>query len=247
MIPEFDTVPSPAPARSSGTRVEESYRRILSLITEGRLSDGERLPSESDLASQFGVSRPVVRQALTRLQGAGLIEVRWGSGSYVRNAASAAPEEPSFGPARSLNEVRDVFEFRAAIEGEAAALAALRRDPAAIATAEAALDGLSEALGNDALGYDADLEFHFAIAVGSGNPYFERVMRSIRKPLGFCVSLARTLSMTHPRERLLLVQSEHVAVLDAVKAGDAEAARQAMRHHLLIACERVFQGPAASS
>ena len=75
---------------AKGTRVDEAYLRILSLITDGRLMGGERLPSEDDLATAIGVSRPVIRQALSRLQYGGIVKVRWGAGTFVQDAARAA-------------------------------------------------------------------------------------------------------------------------------------------------------------
>jgi GntR family transcriptional repressor for pyruvate dehydrogenase complex len=230
--------------RNAVSRVEEAYRRILGLITEATLGEGDRLPSEEDMATRFGVSRPVIRQALTRLQHAGVIDVRWGSGSYVRNAASSAP---SFGPVRSLNEVRQVYELRATVESGAAALAAQRRPAAALAAARQALAKLDEALAADAVGHEADLQFHFAIATASENPFFERVLQCLKIPMDFAIGLSRSLSLTHPKERKRIVQAEHIAILRAIEAGEPEIASAAMRAHLENACNRVFNGPGAAA
>jgi DNA-binding FadR family transcriptional regulator len=230
--------------RPGVSRVEEAYRRILGMITEGTLAEGDRLPSEEEMAGRFGVSRPVVRQALTRLQQAGVIDVRWGSGSYVRQPATAAP---SFGPVRSLNEVRQVYELRATLESGAAALAADRRPAEPLAAARQALAKLDAAMATDAVGHEADLEFHFAIATASENPFFQRVLELLRTPMDFAISLSRSLSLTHPRERLRIVQAEHVEILRAIEAGDAALASAAMRAHLENACSRVFDGPGAAA
>ena len=233
-----------AGAISPVSRVEHAYRGILALITDGALTSGDRLPSEAEMASRFAVSRPVVRQALTRLEQARVVEVRWGAGSYVRDVPGAAASEPNFGPVRSLDEVRLTFEFRAAVEGDAAALAAERRPPEHLAAARRALAKLEHALATGSLGESADLEFHFAIAAASCNPFFERMLRSFQRPLEFAINLTRTLSQTHPPERRHDVQNEHVAVLKAIETGDPEAARAAMRLHLANSCKRLFQGPA---
>jgi GntR family transcriptional repressor for pyruvate dehydrogenase complex len=214
------------------------------MITEATLGEGDRLPSEDDMATRFGVSRPVIRQALTRLQQAGVVDVRWGSGSYVRHAASTAS---SFGPVRSLNEVRQVYELRATVESGAAALAAQRRPATALAEMHQALAKLDEALAADAVGHEADLEFHFAIAHASGNPFFERVLQCLRMPMDFAISLSRSLSLTHPKERLRIVQAEHIAILRAIEAGEPDLASTAMRAHLENACNRVFNGPGAAT
>jgi len=72
------------------------------------------------------------------------------------------------------------------------------------------------------------------------------VLRTIQRPLEFSVSLTRTLALAHPTERRLNVMSEHVAILEAIEAGDPDKARTAMRLHLQNACRRLFQGPDAT-
>src|ERR1700742_1449215 len=98
-------------ASTERTRVDEAYVQILALITEGRLVGGERLPSEGELSASIGVSRPVIRQALSRLQYAGIVKVRWGAGTFVQDAARAASGGPSFGPIQSLDEGKHVYLF----------------------------------------------------------------------------------------------------------------------------------------
>jgi DNA-binding FadR family transcriptional regulator len=229
--------------RSGASRVDAAYRAILRLITERPLSIGDRLPSEAEMAESFAISRPVVRQALSRLQEAGVIEVRWGAGSFVRDRHDAGGPGLSFGPVQSLEEVRSIYELRAAVEGEAAALAAERRTSSSLARLRTALAKLDQAIATDELGQQADLEFHFAVMTASRNPFFEQILRSIRRPLEFSVGLARTLSLTHAAERLRVVQAEHVAIATAVEAGNAVRARAAMRAHLFNACQRIFLGP----
>lgn len=229
--------------RGGASRVDAAYRAILRLITERPLSVGDRLPSEAEMAESFGISRPVVRQALSRLQEAGVIEVRWGAGSYVRDRHDAGGLGLSFGPVQSLEEVRSIYELRAAVEGEAAALAAERRTSSSLAQLRTALAKLDQAIADDELGQQADLEFHFAVMAASHNPFFEQMLRSIRRPLEFSVGLARTLSLTHAAECLRIVQAEHVAIATAVEARDADRARAAMRAHLFNACQRIFLGP----
>lgn len=230
-------------SKTSGSRAEEAHRRILALISEGALVQGDRLPSEAEMALSFGISRPVIRQALARLQQAGIIDVRWGAGSYVRGSGTGKAEEPSFGPLRGLNEIAYTFQLRMGIECEAAALAALRGPSEARKRIREALDRLDVAVATDTVGQDADLDFHFAIAAATGNPFFERVMAVLRPPLEFCISLARTLSLTHPYERLRSVQTEHEAVWKAIEANDAEGAREAMRVHLQNGLKRIHLGP----
>jgi DNA-binding FadR family transcriptional regulator len=234
-----------ATPRSGRLRSEEAYRLTLGLITEGGLVDGDRLPSETELAARFGISRPLIRQALSRLQAAGVVDVRWGAGSYVRDRNGADRSEPSFGPVGSLEEVRQSFELRQAVEGDAAALAAKHRPAAALDIARHALAALDNAVAAGAIGQQEDIDFHFAVAAAAQNPMFERVLRSIRRSIEFTIGLTRSMALTHPASRLRLVQSEHVTIFAAIEAGDPERARLAMRAHLSNSCTRLFVGPGA--
>lgn len=232
-----------ADSKAAGSRAEAAHRRILALISEGALGQGDRLPSETEMALSFGISRPVIRQALARLQQAGIVDVRWGAGSYVRGPGKTTPEAPTFGPLRGLNEIAYTFELRMGIECEAAALAAARGPSPERREIRAALERLDTAVATVTVGQDADLDFHFAIAAATGNPFYERVMGVLRPPLEFCIGLARTLSLTHPHERVRVVQAEHEAVCEAIEANAAERARAAMRLHLQYGLRRIYQGP----
>lgn len=229
------------PATRLGDRL---CQRIEALIDRGEFGEG-RLPAESELATRFGVSRPVIREALSRLRVMGVIVSRKGSGSYVQKRASPPSEVPTvgFGPVNSLAQVRKCYEFRMSFEGDAAYYAALNRTPETLLPMKDALDRMGSAIEEGALGMSADLEFHFAVARASGNEFFEAVMEAMRTPLEFAVNLARSLTLTRPLDHLLTVQAEHVAMFDAIKSGDKEAARLAMRTHIENACSRVFEGP----
>jgi GntR family transcriptional regulator, transcriptional repressor for pyruvate dehydrogenase complex len=229
------------PATRLGDRL---CQHIEALIDRGEFGEG-RLPAESELATRFGVSRPVIREALSRLRVMGVIVSRKGSGSYVQKRASPPAEVPAigFGPVSSLAQVRKCYEFRMSFEGDAAYYAAQNRTTETLLPIKDALDRMGRAIGEGELGMSADLEFHFAVARASGNEFFEAVMEAMRTPLEFAVNLARSLTLTRPLDHLLTVQAEHVAMFDAIEAGDGEAARLAMRTHIENACSRVFEGP----
>jgi GntR family transcriptional regulator, transcriptional repressor for pyruvate dehydrogenase complex len=230
------------------SRRDEVHRQVLALITDGSMGHGDRLPSEADLAARFGVSRPTVREALTRLRDAGVITVRQGAGSFVKDADTSNNSEPSFG-VQSLEEVRHCMEFRAALEGEAAARAALHNDVTSLTTASHALERLEQAIERESQGetadfqFKSDFDFHMAIATASGNPYFRRTLVLLRPAFEFTIGLSRSLSLTHSVERLRIAQAEHVAVFRAIEVGNPSMAREAMQKHLLNACRRIFEGP----
>jgi GntR family transcriptional regulator, transcriptional repressor for pyruvate dehydrogenase complex len=236
---EWDTV---VPATRLGDRLSQ---RMAMLIDKGEFGEGGRLPAESELASRFGVSRPVIREALSRLRVMGVIVSRKGSGSYVQKRAERPEETPAigFGPVNSLAQVRKCYEFRVSFEGDAAYYAAQNRTPEMLLAMKDALDRMESAITQGALGLSPDLEFHFTVARASGNEFFAAVMEAMRTPLEFAVNLARSLTLTRPFEHLLTVQAEHVAMFEAIEAGDKDAARIAMRTHIENACSRIFEGP----
>lgn len=239
---EEPPVASQAPAPRLGDHLSQ---RMAALIEQGEFVEGGRLPAEADLATRFGVSRPVIREALSRLRTMGFITSRKGSGSYVqrRELQAETPPPVGFGPLTSLAQVRRCYEFRMSVEGDAAYYAAQNRSDPMLAVMKNALDGMQGAINQGVAGMDADLDFHLAVTHASGNEFFEAVMQSMRKPLEFAVNLARNLTLTRPKEHMLLVQGEHVAIFEAIAAGDRDAARSAMRRHIQNARWRVFEGP----
>ncbi len=155
---------------------------MAALIERGEFSEGLRLPPESELADRFGVSRPVIREALSQLRAMGVIVSRKGSGSYVQKRPDREPPAPAvgFGPVNSLAQVRQCYDFRVSVEGDAACYAALNRTPEMLLTMRNALARMQAAIAEGTVGMNADFEFHLAIARASGNEFYEAVMESMR-------------------------------------------------------------------
>jgi GntR family transcriptional repressor for pyruvate dehydrogenase complex len=209
-------------------------------IVEGRISPGDRLPSESTLTARHGVSRTVVREAVARLQAEGLIHTRRGSGSFVLVPPTPDPSG-THRPARTLQERVELLEFRTAIECEAAALAASRRTPAQLAALEAALDNFEAAGGNPGAALGFDYAFHHAVAEASGNTYLADALQNLG-PAMISMPKERLQASTASATGIGPVSAEHRAVLDAVTAGDALAAAAAMRIHLAGSRRRLEAG-----
>lgn len=225
---------------------ERLSAHIRSWIDGGEFAEGARLPAESELAERFGVSRPIIREALSRLRSEGVIVSRRGSGSYVqkREAHSSPPVETPFGTIGSLAQVRKCFQFRATVEGDAAFYAAQNRTSEHLEAMQSALQKLEAAVLDRKVGIHPDYEFHVALARASGNEFFETIMKQLQAPIEFTINLARSLSLTRTQDHMMTIQGEHVRIYQAIEAQDGESARRVMRAHLENACTRIFEGPA---
>lgn len=200
-------------------------------ILAGDLPPGHKLPSEAELIDDYGVSRTVVREAVTRLRAEGLVETFQGRGSFV--LAMPAPTSFSVESAaiRTHHDVLDMIDFRLGIECEAAALAAARVDDAGGSTIRKALEAFAKAAPQDQV--EADFAFHRAVAAVSGNRFYLELLDSVGPMM---IMLARTrlgdaYSLTDAGhvDRVL---REHDAIAAAVVAGEPDVARAAMRVHL---------------
>ncbi len=205
-------------------------------------SDGDKLPTESDLADRFSVSRPVVREALAQLRDDNLINVRRGSGSYVIKRPSAAVLK--FAPLGSIADIQRCFEFRETIEPKAAALAAQRRSEEELDRLHNALKDLEDAASDGKLGAAADFAFHLAISQASGNAFFEATMGSLESAAAAAIAVNRSLSLMRPSDRLAVVQREHEDIFKMIRVMDSEGAAASMRSHIEGARKRMFDGEA---
>jgi len=190
------------------------------MIESGVLEVNGRLPSETELAQRFGVSRPVIREALGGLQALGLIESRTGRGTFV--ASNVAKLTLSFGqysPA-DLNEVRRCLEV------PAASLAANRRSQKDIDEMRRILDTRNRVPTTDEA-VRLDGQFHCAIARATGNMLFVRLIEDLREILQ-----EQSLAVSALPGRSQEARSEHRAVLDAIVRGDADGAAAAVARHL---------------
>ena len=188
---------------------------------------------------EFGVSRTVVREAISRLQAAGLVETRHGVGTFVVGLGDAGSFRISPENLGTLQDVIAVLELRIAVETESAALAAMRRTPENLATLRRALHAFLAAVaeGRDAVG--PDFQFHLEIARATQNHHFVDLMGTLG---GMMIPRARLEPpgpLTAEREAYLKrVNSEHESIVEAISRQDPEAARAAMRTHLANSRER---------
>jgi GntR family transcriptional repressor for pyruvate dehydrogenase complex len=208
---------------------EQIVQQIEASVVDGTLKPGDQLPAERELAERFGVSRTAVREAIKALREKGLVEAYPGRGTFIKNETAQAVRESFARIARvGFAEAFDhLMEVREILEPEIAAHAAAQpkeTDLAAMREAVAAMDAALEI--PDAF-IEADLDFHLALAEASDNPLFLTLIDSL-------VYLLR-----EQRSRISYVpggpergQFHHKRILAAVEAGDANAARDAMREHM---------------
>jgi DNA-binding FadR family transcriptional regulator len=211
--------------------------QIRGLIKGGEYRAGARLPPERDLARQLGVSRPSVREALIALEVEGLVEVRIGSGIYVRaaeGAAGSAAPEATAGPF-------ELLRARYVIESECAALAAKSAKRAQLSAIEDALDEMDREMDAGRQPLPSDRLFHLRIAEATGNGALVHVIKLLwDERTG---ELFTRLEHHYDTPELWRsAMSEHRAVLKSIAAHDPDAARAAMQRHLNQAYKRFSKG-----
>ena len=197
---------------------------------------------------EFEVSRTVVREALTKLQAAGLVETRHGIGTFVIGPGDApsfkiTPEQFS-----TLQDVIAVLELRIGLETEAAGLAAQRRTADNLAALRRALDAVIAAVeaGQDSVA--ADFQFHLEIARATQNSHFTELMATLGSQIIPRARLEPAADMSAERQAYMRrVNAEHESILDAIASQDAESARAAMRTHLSNSRERRRRAQASAA
>ncbi len=213
---------------------DEIVHQIEQLVLEGVLRPGDQLPAERELAGQFGVSRPTLRQALAELEQAGLLVARQGGGTYVADVMRSVFAEPIIGLfGKHEKATADYLEFRAGIEAMAARWAAERATPADREILTAIMRRMEQAHELEDPGEEArlDVELHIAVSDASHNIVLIQSLRSIYNLLQHGVFYNRHLlyGFRNGREELL---AQHRAIYNAVMARDPDGAEAAVRAHL---------------
>jgi GntR family transcriptional regulator, transcriptional repressor for pyruvate dehydrogenase complex len=238
---------SETPAKPAAPRRKERSRNLAHALVEGisesirscAIRPGDKLPPESEIMAEHGVSRTVVREAITRLQAAGLIETRHGIGSFVR----AVPTGLEFHiDATAILTVRDILamlELRISLETEAAALAAARRGEGHIDEMRKALTAFQNNLGSAADTVEPDFRFHLQIAYSTGNRYFADIMSYLGTNTIPRTRVDVIQNSAVQMQYLRVVNSEHESIFEAILRRDPEGARAAMRAHLTSSRERL--------
>lgn len=223
----------------ANSRVEPVVQGMVEAILAGKYATGQQLPTETELQRAWGVSRSVVREAMKVLASQGLVRIEQGRGSFVNESldgplrtqlqlmlrrGAIAEGDPA---AQEAGEWSHLMEVRRVLEVEVARWAALRASPANIAAMEAAIVAMRERPDEPAGYVDADLAFHRALAAATGNPLWPALLNGLN-------DLLRRYREAGFRGAPGALQAarQHQAILDAVRARDADACVEAMKKHL---------------
>ncbi|WMS44166.1 FadR/GntR family transcriptional regulator [Acuticoccus sp. MNP-M23] len=220
----------PRPARRN--LVLEVIEDLRNQIAGGTYKPGERLPPESQLTEQFKVSRTVVREAIAGLRADGLVEPRQGAGVFVLEPAIDEAKPFQILDWDRISAIIEMLELRAAVEMEAASLAANRRSPV---QEDAIMDACTELRRCAAAGIlttEADLAFHLAIADATNNPRFREFLEVMGVGAIPRAAMRAEISSVITPDYIEMLCNEHDQIADAICRTDPGAAREAMRDHL---------------
>jgi len=208
----------------------ELAERIQQKIQDGAMHPGDRLPSIAALATEYGVGAPTVREALKRLEIAGLVSIRHGSGVYVRERdESTLVTGPVLTPVLSKKVLLDLVEARTAIEVTGAGLAAIHASDEQLDEMRRLLDEAEANISNDDVLNQVNMAFHRLIAVSSGNGVFRQLLEVLTNV--FAREQRMILDIQDSRRE---DHAQHLAIYDALRARDADGARRQMASHLAV-------------
>lgn len=232
---------APRTQRRSRSLAVDLVDTLQSRIRDGTYGAGLRMPTEAEIMAEHGVSRTVVREAVSRLQQARLVVTQHGIGSFV---SASLPEEQGFRidpvDVETIVDIVNVLELRVSLETESAGLAASRRNLRQLTELQNAINEfeLCSANGSDTI--EADFRFHLAIAQATQNPHFFELMRHLGTTV---IPRARVNSPQLAKEEksayLDRVNREHKMIYDAIERQEPDSARAAMRVHLTNSRERL--------
>lgn len=235
------SAPAPHARKRARSLTDEVVNDLSARIREGEYVPGQKLPTESEIMLDQGVSRTVVREAISRLQAAALVETRHGIGTFVREAPTDNSFQIDTASILTILDVMAVLELRINLESEAAGMAATRRSESQLRQLRQTLDDFAHHItartGN---AVSADVAFHLSIASATGNRYYYEILSQLGNTI-----LPRTrinsaaLADASQLEYLERVNREHEEIYTAIARQDPDAARSAMRTHLSNSRERL--------
>jgi DNA-binding FadR family transcriptional regulator len=223
--------------RPAGFAVELA-NTLRGFIEEGVYPKGEQLPTEQELVNEFGVSRSVVREAITILKTDGIIETFQGRGSFVSSEGPPSTFRFASPDLEDDAAIAETLEFLVAHEVAATGLAALRRSNTDIRSIKQALDEMAQAIRNNESGVEQDLQFHQRIVFATRNAHFISFNNFLENGVRKLIRAART-NTSRFSGLAETVHAEHQEIYDAIVAGDRDRAETAAETHLRNAADRL--------
>jgi GntR family transcriptional repressor for pyruvate dehydrogenase complex len=237
----MNSTPLPsAPPKKHRNLAQGVVAYISDRIKDATLNPGDKLPTESEIMRILGVSRTVVREAISHMQAAALVETRHGIGTFVLEPAPSRTLGIDPNTIVTMRDVLAILELRISLETEATGLAASRRTDAQLQQLRAALDSFQSCARKGAETVGPDVQFHLLIAQSSGNRYFHDILSHLGTNI---IPRARLnsakLAQDEPSAYMERVIHEHEDIFNAIARKDPESARAAMRTHLSNSRERL--------
>lgn len=212
---------------------------LMKLIETGKYPPGSRLPTENELAAQFGVSRAPIREALSVLKAAGLVTSRQGGGNFVEEFTGSISLQLIQVESNDAETIKHLFEIRKILEPEAASMAALKRRPEQLEQMRHFLEKMkAESIGEGKSAAEADIEFHRSIIMATQNPILTQVLEGLRSTYEkvLDVTLRPNVSLEKKRRAVF---NEHVNILKAIEEEEPELAKIHSLIHLRNAEKKI--------
>jgi DNA-binding FadR family transcriptional regulator len=216
------------------------YGKVLEQILAGQFAVGDRLPTETEFADMFSVSRPVIREAMQRLQSDGVVLTRQGAGTYVHRKPPRRLIEVI--QSSKVADVLRCIEARMAVEGATAHFAAQRRTDADVLRLQTSIENLRRDFEAGIINPEVDFTFHQNIAEASGNRHLLGAFDFLTKNIKANMSVTLGITRKGSKERAQRVVDEHERIIDAILDSDGDSASLAMRYHLDQARKRLMDG-----
>jgi GntR family transcriptional regulator, transcriptional repressor for pyruvate dehydrogenase complex len=214
---------------------EEVAEAIFEMIKTGALKPGDKLDSVQQLAENFKVGRAAIREALTALKAMGLIELKQGEGTYVREFDPTMLSFPiSIAVLMKKEDIAHLLEVRKLLEVGAAGVAARKRTEKDLEAMKHALDQMRQGIGDgdEELGEKADFSFHIAVATASQNPILVSLMNNVSEMMIETMRETRRIWLFSKQATSEQLLEEHIQIFEAIKEKNADAAQERMLQHL---------------
>ncbi|MFS0781639.1 FadR/GntR family transcriptional regulator [Bacillus sp. 1P06AnD] len=214
---------------------EEVAENIHSMIRDGELKPGDKLDSVQQLAENFHVGRSAIREALSALRAKGLVEMKQGEGTYVKQF-DASTIDFSFSSAVLMNkeDVVHLLEVRKAVEVGAARLAARNRNEEDLEMLGLILEEMKDAFGNDKREEETDIAFHLAISKATQNPMMYQLMQNVSDMMSLNMKETRKIWLYSNETTIETLYEDHAAITEAITAKDEKLAETMMFNHLTV-------------